>query len=92
MAYFVLAVLALDMNALPFNLGFDAICIIYYFVFVRKRPIPQEAADVELLTLQSADPTPEEKAALDKQFKGWRIGAITVFIVALLLFVVSYVL
>lgn len=91
-AYFVLAVLALDMNALPFNLGFDAICIIYYFVFVRKRPIPQEAVDVELLTLQSADPTPEEKAALDKQFKGWRIGAITVFIVALLLFVVSYVL
>lgn len=90
-AYFVLAILALDMNALPFNLGFDAICIIYYFVFVRKRPIPQNAVDVELLTLQSAEPTAEEKAALDKQFKVWRFGAIGVFIVGLLLFAVSYI-
>ena len=79
------------MNAPPFNLGFDAICIIYYFVFVRKRPIPQDAVDVELLTLQSADPTAEEKAALDKQFKVWRIGAIGVFVAALLLFSVSYI-
>ena len=90
-AYFALAILALDMNALPFNLGFDAICIIYYFLFVRKRPIPQDAVDVELLTLQSADPTAEEKAALDKQFKVWRIGAIGVFVAALFLFVVSYI-
>jgi len=88
--YAVLAVLALDMHALPFNLGFDAICILYYFVFVRKRPIPQEAIDVELLTLQSASPTAEEKLSLDKQFNRWKIGAIAAFIVSLLLFVVSY--
>ena len=89
-AYLILAFLALDMNALPYNLAFDAICILYYFFFVRKRPIPQEAVDVELLTMQSAEPTAEEKAALDKQFNKWKIGAIAVFVVALLLFVVSY--
>ena len=89
-AYLILAFLALDMNALPYNLAFDAICILYYFFFVRKRPIPQEAVDVELLTMQSAEPTAEEKAALDKQFNKWKIGAITVFVVALLLFIVGY--
>jgi len=85
-----MAIWALDMHALPFNLGFDAICILYYFVFVRKRPIPQEAIDVELLTLQTANPTAEEKMSLDKQFNRWKAAAIAAFIVSLLLFVVSY--
>ena len=90
--YFVLAILALDMDALPWNLAFDAICIIYYFLVVRKRPIPQDAIDADLLAMQSEDPTPEEKAKLDKQYKMWKIGAITVFCVAMLLWIIAYIL
>jgi len=89
-AYAALAVLALDMNALPYNLAFDAICILYYVFYVRKRPIPQESVDIEMLTLQTAAPTAEEKTKLDKEFKIWKIGAIGVFIVANLLFLISY--
>ena len=89
-AYAALAVLALDMNALPYNLAFDAICILYYVFYVRKRPIPQESVDIEMLTLQTAAPTAEEKTKLDKEFKIWKIGAIGVFIVANLLFLTSY--
>ena len=88
--YFILAILALDMNALPYNLGFDVICLLYYFFFVRKRPIPQESVDIELLTLQTTPPTPEEKTALDKQYKRWKAGAIAVFVISLMLFIVSY--
>ena len=89
-AYFILAMLALDMNALPYNLGFDAVCLLYYFFVVRKRPIPQESVDIELLTLQTTPPTADEKAALDKQYHRWKVGSIAIFVVALLLFVVGY--
>lgn len=89
--YLILAVLALDMKALPYNIGFDVICLLYYFLFVRKRPIPQEAVDIELLTLQTTEPTDEERTKLDKQYKHWKIGAILVFIISLLLFILGYI-
>ncbi len=43
--------------------------ILYFVIFVRKRPIPQEAVDAEALALATADPNAEEKAKLDKQYK-----------------------
>lgn len=91
-AYLMLMVLAIDWTALPYNIGLSVICLVYYVIFVRKRPIPQEAIDLELLTMQNALPTAEEKNKLDLQFKRWRIGAYTVFILAILLFIVGYIL
>ncbi len=41
--YLGLMILALDRYAIPFNIGFDIICVLYYFMYVRKRPIPQES-------------------------------------------------
>ncbi len=90
--YAILALLALDMNALPYNIGFDVICIIYYFAFVRKRPIPQESVDIELLTLQTVEPTAQEKIALDKQYLRWKYGGYIVFAVSLCMFIVGFIL
>ncbi len=90
--YLVLMVLGVDVNALPYNIILSVLCIIYYYFYVRKRPIPQEAIDLELLTLQTTPPTVEEKAALDRQFKRWRIGAYAVFCLSILLFVIGYIL
>lgn len=90
--YSVLMILAIDTYALPFNIAFNVICILYYIFYVRKRPIPQEAIDNELLTLQTAPPTEEERAKLDKQYKRWKYGAIAVFVISNLLFALGYIL
>ena len=71
-------------------MAWDALAIIYYLVYVRKRPIPQEALDVEAIALAAADPTPEEKAKLDKEYKLWRIISYSFSAIAILLFVVSW--
>ena len=86
----VLLVLAYDPVAIWYNIAWDAIAIIYYFVFVRKRPIPQEAIDVEALALATAEPTADEKAKLDKQYKRWRIGAYLAAIAGVLLFALTW--
>jgi len=88
--YLGLMILALDRYALPFNIGFDIICVLYYFMYVRKRPIPQESVDIELLTMQTAKPSATEQDALDKQYKRWKIGAISVFVISNMLFVAGF--
>lgn len=90
--YIGLMILAVDWSALPYNIILSVICLAYYFVIVRKRPIPQESIDLELLTLQTTPPTPEEKAALDKQYKRWKTGAYTVFVLALIIFIIGFLL
>ena len=52
---------------------------------------PQEAVDVEVLALATAEPTAEEKAKLDKQYKAWRIGAYCAAIAGILLFVIAWI-
>ena len=87
----ILLILAYDPVAIWYNIIWDILAILYFVVFVRKRPIPQEALDVEALALATADPTTEEKAKLDSQYKRWRIGAYCFAIAAVLLFVISWI-
>ena len=89
-AFGILLILAYDPVAIWYNVAWDALAIIYYLVYVRKRPIPQEALDVEAIALAAADPTPEEKAKLDKEYKLWRIISYSFSAIAVLLFVVSW--
>ncbi|NLD20620.1 MAG: APC family permease [Clostridiales bacterium] len=86
----ILLILAYDPVAVWYNVAWDLLAIIYYVIFVRKRPIPQLAIDIEELALATQDPTAEEKTVLDKQYKRWRIGAYCFAAVAILLFVISW--
>lgn len=88
--YLGLMLLAVDWTALPYNIILSVICLGYYFLFVRKRPIPQESIDLELLTLQTTPPTTEEKAALDKQYKIWKTAAYSVFVLSLIIFIIGF--
>ena len=87
----ILLILAYDPVAIWYNIVWDVLAILYFVIFVRKRPIPQEAVDVEALTLATAEPTAEEKAKLDKQYKAWRIGAYCAAIAGVLLFVIAWI-
>ncbi|MBQ9708031.1 MAG: hypothetical protein IJV66_02470, partial [Firmicutes bacterium] len=62
-----------------------------YLIYVRKRPIPQEALDVEALALATQEPTAEEKAKLDKQYKYWRIGGYCFAALGVLLFIIAWI-
>ena len=87
----ILLILAYDPVAIWYNIVWDVLAILYFVIFVRKRPIPQEAVDVEALTLATAEPTAEEKAKLDKQYKAGRIGAYCAAIAGVLLFVIAWI-
>ncbi|MDD4200870.1 MAG: APC family permease [Eubacteriales bacterium] len=87
----ILLILAYDPVAIWYNIAWDALAILYYVIFVRKRPIPQEAIDVEALALATVEPTAEEKVKLDSQYKKWRIGAYFFAIAAVLLFAISWI-
>jgi APA family basic amino acid/polyamine antiporter len=89
--YIVLAVLAYDPAALPWNLGFDVLCIIYIIVHlvILKHPIPEESKQIDDLTLKFPAPTPEEKKKLDRQFHRWIGIAIAAAIFSIGLYVVS---
>ena len=87
----ILLILAYDPVAIWYNIVWDVLAIAYYFFFVRKRPIPQEALDVEALALVTQEPTAEERAKLDKQYKRWRIGAYCFAALGVLLFVCSWI-
>ena len=87
----ILLILAYDPVAIWYNIVWDVLAILYFVIFVRKRPIPQEAVDVEALALAAAEPTAEEKAKLDKQYKAWRIGAYCAAIAGVLLFVIAWI-
>lgn len=86
----LLLILAYDPVAIWYNVAWDIIAILYYVIFVRKRPIPQEAIDLEALTLATAEPTAEEKAKLDAQYKRWRIGAYAFAALGVVLFLISW--
>jgi len=86
----ILLILAYDPVAIWYNIAWDVIAILYYVIFVRKRPIPQEAIDAEALALATAEPTPEEKAKLDSQYKRWRIIAYCFAAFGVLLFIISW--
>ncbi|MBR6798894.1 MAG: APC family permease, partial [Firmicutes bacterium] len=86
----VLMILAYSPQAIVYNIVWDALAIIYYLVFVRKRPIPQEAIDLEAMAIVTQPPTDEEKARLDAQYKRWRIIAYIAAGVGVLLFAVSW--
>lgn len=87
----LLLILAYDPVAIWYNIVWDILAIAYYLIFVRKRPIPQDALDVEAEALAAKLPTAEEKAALDKEFKLWRVIAPAFAIVGVLLFVISWI-
>ncbi|MBK5261786.1 MAG: APC family permease [Peptostreptococcaceae bacterium] len=89
--YLGLMILAVDRTALPYNIILSIVCIGYYFLYVRKRPIPQESIDMDLITLQTIPPTVQEKAALDKQYKTWRSYSIGIFVFAILIYVIGFV-
>lgn len=91
-AYLGLMVLAVDWSALPYNILLSVVCLGYYFIYVRKRPIPQESIDLQLLTLQTTPPTEAEKAALDKQYKTWKYSAFGIFGCALLIYIIGFLL
>ena len=89
-AFAILLVLAYDPVAIWFNIGWDVIAILYYVLYVRKRPIPQEAIDLEALALATVEPTAEEKAQLDAQYKRWRIGGYIFAAIGVILFAGSW--
>ncbi len=92
-AYAVLAVLGVDWTAIWYNIGLSVICISYiiYAIGIKKKTPPQEAIDAELLALKTADPSPEEKAQLDKQYFRWRTGAYVASLVAVVAFIIAAV-
>ena len=90
-AFAILLVLAYDPVAIWYNIVWDVLAIVYYIIFVRKRPIPQDALDVEAQALAVEEPTPEERIKLDKEFKIWRVIAIGFAAVGVLLFVISWI-
>jgi amino acid transporter len=87
----ILLVLAYDPVAIWYNIVWDILAIAYYAIFVRKRPIPQDAIDAEAIALATVDPTPEEKKVLDAQYKRWRIGAYCFAAAGILLFAISWI-
>ncbi|MEG0829640.1 MAG: APC family permease [Anaerovoracaceae bacterium] len=92
--YTGLAFLAIDWNAIWWNIGLSVICILYivFFVVIPKKPIPQEALDEELLAMKTAVPSPAEQASLDSQYKKWKIGAFSGFGLAIVLFILGFIL
>lgn len=87
----ILLVLAYHPVAIWYNIVWDVLAIAYYLVYVRKRPIPQEAIDAEAIALATVDPTAEEKVKLDAQYKRWRITAYCFALAGVLLFAVSWI-
>ena len=92
--YCVLAFLAYDPTAIKWNLGFDALCIIYIIVHlvILKHPIPEESKMIDELTMKFDPPTPEEKAKLDKQFHRWIGIAVAAGIFSLIIYVFGSIL
>jgi APA family basic amino acid/polyamine antiporter len=87
----ILLILAYDPVAIWYNIVWDILAILYYVLYVRKRPIPQEAIDVEQLALATVEPTAEEKAKLDSQYKKWRIGGYCFAALGVLLFIIAWI-
>ena len=87
----ILLILAYDPVAIWYNVIWDVLAILYYVIFVRKRPIPQESIDLEAISLATEDPTPEEKTKLDKQYKRWQIGAYCFAAASVILFLASWI-
>jgi APA family basic amino acid/polyamine antiporter len=92
--YCVLAFLAYDPTAVKWNLGFDALCIIYIIVHlgIMKHPIPEESKMIDELTMSFDPPTPEEKAKLDKQFHRWIGIAVAAGIFSLIIYLFGSIL
>ena len=85
--YAILMFMAIDPDALPYNLGLCVLCVLYYFFYVRKRPVP---ADPEAEFRASVSiPTAEERLALDRQYKKWKYGAFTAFSVAIIMYIIG---
>lgn len=91
--YAALSILAIDWTAIWYNIGLSVIAVLYiYFGIIRpKKTPPQEAIDVELLALKTKEPSPEERAAMDKQYKKWRILSYLAFAIACALFAVGFI-
>jgi APA family basic amino acid/polyamine antiporter len=89
--YFVLAVLAYDPTAIKWNLGFDILCIVYIVVhlIILKHPVPEESKQIDEITMNFPDPTPEEKEKLDKQFHRWIGIAIAACIFSVAIYVIG---
>lgn len=89
--YFVLAVLAYDPVALKWNLGFDILCIIYIVVHlvILKHPIPEESKQIDAITMNFPDPTPEERKKLDHQFHIWIGIAIAACVFSIVIYLVG---
>jgi hypothetical protein len=82
-------VLSVDMDALPYNIGFCILCLLYYFFFVRKRTKP--VMSEEEYRSEMVAPTAEEKKALDKQYRHWQMGAYGVFALSLVMYAVAII-
>jgi Amino acid transporters len=93
-AYVLLSILAIDWNAIWYNIGLSILCILYlYFGIIKpKKTPPQEAVDVELLALKTRKPTEEEQQQLDRQYKRWRIISFASAAVGCLLFAIGFML
>ena len=88
---FILLVLAYHPVAIWYNIIWEVLAIAYYVIYVRKRPIPQEAIDAEAIALATVEPTAEERVKLDAQYKRWRITAYCFAVAGVLLFAISWI-
>jgi APA family basic amino acid/polyamine antiporter len=88
--YTVLMIMAIDMDALPYNITLCVICLLYYFLYVRNRPVPKDPTEEFRSSLTV--PTLEEKHALDSQWKHWKYGAFTVFFIAISMYIIAIIL
>jgi len=94
LVYLVLLAMAIDMEAIWYNVGLSVACIVYILLWVvipRRKP-PQESVDVELLALKTRQPTKGEMEVLDAQYRWWKRLTLVAAGTGLLLFAAAFVL
>ena len=92
-AYAALSILAVDWNALQYNLILSALCVIYllFGVIIPGKKPPQEAVDVELLAMKTRMPTAEEQKALDAQYRRWKTIAFSAAALGVIVFAAGFI-
>jgi len=94
LVYLVLLVMAIDKEAVWYNVGLSVVCIVYvvFWVVIPGRKPPQEAVDVELLALKTRLPTKGEQEVLDAQYRHWKRLSFAAAGAGLLLFAAAFLL
>lgn len=75
-----------DKAALLTGIVITILSVIYYFLFTKKSAIDDKSIKDEITKIEV--PTPEEKAALDKEYSIWKYATIAVTIISFALYII----